>query len=205
MFQVISAETSEAIEKNRKNSTRYIDSSLSFKGLEEVRENLRPEVNNYCQPPDIHIISPMRRAVQTAFQGFYTYIKYRAIGQIVLDHRVRETENGLKFEDDKGTPTSKWSKEFFNPNFYADMDIYGTLKTFGDNLGFANAIAKSYWDEKYADRGDIEDKSRMHDFKTYVDELKKTKRVAVVTHTGVFKEIWNQYPMNARPIFIRLI
>ncbi len=160
---------------------------------------LRNNVNNYCAP-EILIISPMRRTIQTAFEGFHDFIKNNEIDQIILDHRVRETYHFVN--QNKGTPTSKWSKGFFDPwKTKPDIDIYAYLKKL-PNLGFTDAGAKSQWHQVATSVDDMKDTDRLTQFKAYVDELSKTKRVAVVSHWGAIHEIWkDQNPKNAEPIF----
>ena len=174
------------------------DPPLSDFGRNQT-ELLAHEVQNTTSKPDLIIVSPLRRAVQTAFIAFKHWIVDKNV-TVVLMPDVRESAGG---QENAGTPTGQWIKEWCptktcptnsskipNPIIEDLCDWLCELSQ-SKNFGFVNAATKEDWDksavksdETFAETPD-QIQNRMNNFQNYMNDQRQNHgncRIAVVSH-----------------------
>ncbi len=164
-------------------------------GFLQASVALRRNVNKLA-PPDVIIISPMRRTIQSAFAAFHHHIRNGDV-KIILDPTLRETSNdGAVLKSNFGTHTDEWGDAFFDPDgSYSEIQIFNHLSKL-DNYGFKSKEDMDFWNRVFADQEDIQTPKEWS-----VPQEFSNQRVAVVSHCATMQHLWNDKflcnPQNA--------
>lgn len=161
---------------------KYCDNEADCKaGFEQVKAF---QAENYC-PPDVILISPMRRALQTAFIAFKPHLNST---DLFLDAHLQEVTTDLSspFQENLGTNTTGWfqydeknNREFFQLGDDKNEFIPNFLNQTSDHH-FGSKGSKDYWNTHGPKGNPVKNVEAFG-----VPDRYKGRRIAIVAHSGV--------------------